>query len=452
MSLSALIRRNLFYPLWTFKDRSNQLKLFKKFEHLQWLDQQELEKIQFENLKRIIVHAYYNTSYYNQLFDDVKFDPSKFVAPTQIKQIPILTKEQIQTKINEIVSRGYKKESLIKFQTGGSTGKSLTVYSDRNRLERALASTYMCFKWAGWNIGEPIGRIWGNPPLAKNLKEKLRNLVIQPYIWLDTIDLNKASMLEFVKKWEKIKPTLLHGHSHSLFEFSKYLKGKKIKLRPKGIISTSMMLLPSERSVIEDAFEIKVTDLYGCEEVGLIACECNRHEGMHLNIMNLFIEFIKKDGSIAMPGEEGDIVITSLTNYGMPLIRYRIEDIGIPSAHRCSCGRGLPLMQKVTGRVADFLVKEDGGLVAGVSLIERTLTKIIGLSQIQIIQKEVNNFHLNIVRNENYNEKSRFELIREFKKVFGNKTNLHIHLVDKIKQEKSGKYRFSICKVDHEFF
>ena len=99
-------------------------------------------------------------------------------------------------------------------------------------------------------------------------------------------------------------------------------------LRPRGIISTSMMLLANERQVIEAAFQCKVTDRYGSEEVALIACECELHQGMHLNIEHLYIEFLREDGAAAAPGEDGMIVITDLVNHGMPFIRYRIEDVG----------------------------------------------------------------------------------------------------------------------------
>src|SRR5262249_55172685 len=160
-------------------------------------------------------------------------------------------------------------------------------------------------------------------------------------------------------------------HSHSLFMLARYVCEQKIvDLRPVGIISTSMMLLPSERAVIETAFGCKVTDRYGCEEVGLIGCECERHRGFHLDIEHLFIEFLRPDGAEAAPGEEGAIVVTDLYNHGMPFIRYRIEDVGVPTDRLCECGRGLPLMERVTGRVADYLKRQDGSLVAGVSLVE----------------------------------------------------------------------------------
>jgi phenylacetate-CoA ligase len=208
-----------------------------------------------------------------------------------------------------------------------------------------------------------------------------------------------------------------------------------------------MMLLPHERTVIELTFGKKVFDRYGCEEVSLIASECEKHEGLHLNIEHLFIEFVKEDGTQAKEGEEGQIVVTDLFNKAMPFIRERVEDGGVPSSKKCSCGRGLPLMERVTGRVADFLVREDGSKVAGVSLIENTLTKIPGIHQMQIVQEDYCLILLNIVPGHGFNNGTIEDLIFYFQSLFGKASEIVVQVVDEIRPEKSGKYRFSICKV-----
>jgi len=183
------------------------------------------------------------------------------------------------------------------------------------------------------------------------------------------------------------------------------------------------------------------------EEVGLIACECERHAGLHLNVEHLYVEFIKDDGTRAVPGEEARLVVTDLFNRGMPLIRYQIEDVGVPSDRMCPCGRGLPLMERVTGRTADFLVKLDGTLVAGVSLIERTLTAIPGIVQMQIIQ-EVSTTSRSIWWQAGTTPWAPRERLRqEIALVFGSAVQCDVRYVSRIQQETSGKYRFSICKV-----
>lgn len=208
------------------------------------------------------------------------------------------------------------------------------------------------------------------------------------------------------------------------------------------------MLLPNERKFIEETFEVKVTDRYGCEEVSLIASECERHEGMHLNIEHLFIEFLDENENPVKPGKAGNIVVTDLMNKAMPFIRYRVEDVGVPTNRKCSCGRGLPIMEHVVGRAAEFLIKDDGTKVAGVSLIENTLTRIAGLEQMQIVQNNLDRFLIRIVPGNAFNREVHNQLISYFKKIFGDKINVEIALVKEILPEKSGKYRFSICLIN----
>jgi phenylacetate-CoA ligase len=181
--------------------------------------------------------------------------------------------------------------------------------------------------------------------------------------------------------------------------------------------------------------------------VGLIACECERHDGLHLNIEHLYIEFLNEEGQPVKPGEEGLIVVTDLYNRGMPLIRYRVEDVGVPSERMCDCGRGMPLMERVTGRTADFLKRRDGSQVAGVSLIERTLTAIPGIEQMQIVQEEIDRLTVNLVVADGYEPGGEAALRSELGHVFGNDVVIDLRYVERLGQDRSSKYRFSICKV-----
>jgi phenylacetate-CoA ligase len=298
-------------------------------------------------------------------------------------------------------------------------------------------------------LGEPIAAVWGNPYIPSTLKGKLKEWIVSPIIYLDTMCLNRQAVEVFAEQWDIVKPTLLFGHAHSIFMLAQQVSELGIEnIRPRGIISSSMMLLAHERTVIEDVFKVRVTNRYGCEEVSLIASECECHNGMHLNIEHLFIEFIKDDGSPSKPGEPGKIVVTDLYNQAIPLIRYQVEDIGVPTERKCDCGRGLPLMEGVVGRVADFLRKRDGSQVAGISLIENTLTKYPGLDQMQIVQNDFEDIYIRLVVGKAFKDDTLIELTMFFKKIFGINLKLEFDLVDAIKPEQSGKYRFTICKIN----
>jgi phenylacetate-CoA ligase len=447
MSLMSSLSRHVFHPLWDLKDGSRRLRILRELERSQWLPLETLKARQAERLKQILRYAATHSAYYERIFKAQRFDPEHFQLPA-FQQLPLLTKANIRASTDEILSREFARSALGEHRTGGSTGVALTTYFDRDWREIRTADALRSDQWAGCFHGMKIASLWGNPKLPKTLKQRLRALLIDRFVYLDTIDLNERSIRDFIARWRRGEPEILFGHSHSLYILARYVLENRIgDLRPRGIISTSMMLLANERELIESAFGCRVTDRYGSEEVALIACECERHKGMHLNIEHLYIEFLRPDGTQAAPGEEGAIVITDLVNRGMPFIRYRIEDVGVPSDRRCACGRGLPLMERVTGRVADYLKRRDGSMVAGVSLVERTLTAIPGLEQLQVVQPSIDEIVVNVVRAADFSSATEEALLAEFRAVFGPGITLRTQYMERIPQERSGKYRFSICRI-----
>jgi phenylacetate-CoA ligase len=393
-------------------------------------------------------YAYRHCVFYTKFWDGVGVKIEDIRALDDVRNIPAVTKRMISESGHEMVSSAIDVRTLRSAKTGGSTGTALHVRYDKRCEGMRHAAALRSDRWAGWELGEMRAALWGNPPVATTWTQRMRSLLHDRMFYLDTMRLDDRTMGEFVAQWRRKRPTTLFGHAHSIYILATYLEARGIDdLRPRAIISTSMMLIPAERRVIERAFGCRVTDRYGCEEVGLIASECERHDGLHLNIDHLYVEFITEDGSPAGPGEEGEIVVTDLINRGMPLIRYRVEDVGVPTDRLCPCGRGLPLMERVVGRVADFLVRRDGALVAGVSLVERTLTAVPGVEQMQIVQERVDRIVLHVVRGEGYNEGSEQRLAAVFSEVFGDDVSVEFLYRERLDQTPSGKYRFAICHV-----
>jgi phenylacetate-CoA ligase len=172
---------------------------------------------------------------------------------------------------------------------------------------------------------------------------------------------------------------------------------------------------------------------------------------MHIDMESNYVELLDSHGNPVAPGEDGAVVVTSLLNRSMPLIRYKMGDVASMPARACSCGRTLPLMNNISGRVADFLVRRDGSVVAGVSLVERTLTKFPGVAQMQIVQEDIDNIVLKIAKDPNYADATGAALIEEFKASVGEHNTVRIEFVASIPQEISGKFRFAISKVPNPF-
>jgi phenylacetate-CoA ligase len=441
------LSKHVFFPLWEIKDGSHRREYLQALTSGQWLDRETLRAQQWTRVREAVGYAVQHCPYYRERLAGVGSGGS-LRDWAQFRSLPLLTKQDIRQNGDKLLSREFRRDDLVEAKTGGSTGVALTLYFDKRCQEMRNAAAMRSDRWAGWDIGMKVAAIWGNPPVADTLKKKLRNLLLDRVIYLDTMDINERSVRRFVEVWRRARPRAIFGHSHSIYILARYLRDLGVgDLRPEGIVSTSMMLLASEREFIERVFRCRVTDRYGCEEVGLIASECEQHNGLHLNVDQVVVEFLRDDGSDAAPGENASIVVTDLINRGMPLIRYRVGDMGVPSDRACACGRGQPLMERVTGRQADFLKRRDGSLVAGVSLVERTLTAIPGIEQMQLVQSEMKRFTVKLVRGREFSERGEESLRRELQSVFGEDVAVEIQYVGSLDQGPAGKYRFAICNI-----
>ena len=148
-------------------------------------------------------------------------------------------------------------------------------------------------------------------------------------------------------------------------------------LKPGTIFSTADLLDRGTRQLIESVFEVPVVDLYGSLEFGYMAWECSEHQGYHLNMESVVMEFLR-DGHRVSNGESGEVVCTSLHSYAMPLIRYRLGDLCVPTDARCPCGRGLPLMTLIAGRANDT-VKLPGGRIVTPQALADVMVEFAGM-------------------------------------------------------------------------
>jgi phenylacetate-CoA ligase len=434
---------NFTYPLWDLKDGRGRLSELRSLRESQFWSGERLRQLQVERLQAMLRYAYENCEFYL-----ARGAAPRVTRLEDIRALPVITKADIAGHESRFVSSRFAPEALIGAKTGGSTGVALRVYFDETCQKKRNAAAMRTDGWAGWRPGYLVGSLWGTPAVPRTPKQKLRNFLHDRLTYLDTMHLDETTMRAFAAEMRRRKVPMLFGHAHSLFIFARFLRDAGISMAPlRGIISTSMMLIDAERRVIEQVFGCAVTNRYGCEEVGLIASECEQHRGMHLNSEHVIVEFLRADDSWAEPGEEGRIVVTDLANHGMPLIRYQVGDLGVPTDRTCACGRGLPMMENLTGRTADFLKSRSGALVAGVSLVEKTLTAIPGIEQLQIIQQKLDEFVLNVVQTPDYTPASEQELRGVILEVFGQDVRVDVVKVERLSQERNSKYRFAICRV-----
>jgi len=307
-------------------------------------------------------------------------------------------------------------------------------------------------RWARQDIGDKIAVIWGHrgdlSGMAQ-LKSRIRNRLLDRLLILDASSVTDRKLDDFIKDLERFRPAGYLGYANALFQVALRAQesGLGLPQGAKSVIASAEVLHRHERDLIEKMFQAPVFDRYGCREFGPIASQCESLSGLHIAADYLYVEFLNDGNEPVEFGQQGHIVVTDLFNLGMPFIRYRIEDVGTPLEGRCGCGRSLPLMDSLGGRVTDFLITPEGVKVSGASVTIALIANVPGLAQAQFIQHESASLTMKVVRRDTFNEESLTFLKTELPKYFGPSMKVNIEYVEAIPREPSGKYRFSICTI-----
>jgi phenylacetate-CoA ligase len=438
------LNRHVMHPLMARRARSKHLDYLRYLRQTQFDPPEVVRARQLAALKVQLRHAYDTVPYYRAAWRRAGVHPCDVMSLADLAAFPVLTKADIRKHEAELVSTAYDPATLRVKRTSGSTGVPLTVRIDEPAVQWKTACTIRSDEWSGYRLGQRVAKVWGNPEYRHSgLKGRLRNLLLDRAVYLDTLNLTDERIREFTATIRRHRPGLIFGHAHSLYLLACSLrKSGMTDVRPNGIISTAMLLHDWQRSVIEQVFGCPVTNRYGCEEVSLIASECERHHGLHVNADSVYTEIAS--------GEPGKLLVTDLTNRAMPLIRYQIGDVVVGSGRVCPCGRSLPILERIEGREADYVVTPSGALISGISLTENFALLIPGTAQVQIVQESLHFLRVRLVVDDQFGAAGRRRIAELVADTFGPGVRHEVELVDAIPQEPSGKYQFCISKVARE--
>ena len=452
MTIYKAFLQNVLYPIDVY--RSGKGKLFqylREFESSQYLPPDEIRQLNWQRLKAILQHAYDKIPFYRKSFDAVGVTPGDVQSESDLLRLPILEKHQVQDHLNELLVPDWPVNDLMSDQTGGSTGTPVRYFRSMDRNTSREAATWRHNRWAGWDICDKAAAIWGAshdlaPPTR--LLSRIRSSLLNRQIVLNTAVFDESDALAFNERMKKYRPKCILGYANALVVFALMMKEKNITAySPHSVISSAEMLPPENRKIIEEAFGCKVYNRYGSRETSVIASECDRHEGMHIMAEGLHVELMV-DGRHALPGEIGQMIVTDLLNLPMPFVRYRMGDTARWCDKPCSCGRGLPMLAELTGRVTDFLVTENGALSSGALLAQVVAFRPM-LRQIQIYQERQGEVVFRIASGRGIPAPDDdLNYIREKSALYlGKGTKVEFEFVDEIPKTASGKSLFSISKA-----
>lgn len=442
----ASIFRNILFPFHEkVVNNRNTSKYLNEYNEQQFWTQEKIADLQFNKLKSLVDFSYKEVSYYNKLWKKIDFHPIDLKSVDDLSSLPVLTKNIIRENYDELISKSHK-NNHIKKTTGGSTGVPLSLAYTQESYSRRNAVMWRGYSWAKLPPGAKAVYLWGinldETNLYSKLKEDLYNRFYNRYVF-SCFGLNDSKMHEFVELVNKVRPEVIVSYVNPMFHLSSWLMENNIKMfSPKSVITGAEPLYEFQRTVIEEATGSEVYNTFGCREVMLIASECEQKNGLHINTDHLVVESLDDKGQ-NVQNESGELVITDLHNYGMPFIRYKNEDLIVLSDERCGCGRGLPLMKSVEGRILDCIKTPKNKIIPG-ELFPHYLKDFPGIERFQVIQEELSSLKIKLVVNNKFDNDEKDKINNSLQQVIGDGVELNIQIVDEIPLTKSGKHRVTI--------
>jgi phenylacetate-CoA ligase len=429
------------------KNGSRQPAYAREYRRTQYYSGEQLVEYQLGRLRRLVAHAQHHSAFYERRLAETGLsDAAEIRSLSDLALLPMLQKETLREHWEEVVAPDPSGAPLTEKRTSGSTGVPLRILVDEDGMQHKAALSARHNAWAGHRLGDRVGLVWGDVERPATLRGRVRAALLDRMEVLDSQKLDEARMERFTEAVRRGGIRTLIGHAQPLCTYAGWVRDRGIEDLPvRAAIPTAMVLHPGQRALLEEAFGAEVYERYGSEETSIIASECSAHRGMHIAAEGLILEVLR-DGRAVGPGEEGEIVVTDLVNYAMPLIRYRIGDVGVMSDEACSCGRGLPMIKRVNGRVADNIVTPDGRIVSGISITDH-IVEVEGIRQVQIVQESLSEVVFRIVRDSRFSPQSEAVLRRHCARIFGEEMHIRCEFVRDIPMGPRGKYRLCVSRL-----
>lgn len=414
----------------------------------QYWTPEQTEAYQMKHLRLLLEHAYQHVPYYKKMFDLEGIKPSDIRSTSDLCRFKPIRKSDILAAPEAFLADNRNNFHSRKHTTGGTTGIFLTYYQDSRAWALNWALKMRTFEWGGYHFcKDRLGVMAGGSltPQRNNLDSnylwrKMCNCYSMPITHLDEMVLERYSI-----QLQRQHIHFLRGYPSSLTALASYLCEKGRVLPMTSVFTTAEMLLPHQRKAMQKAFGCEVYDTYGCGDGMGHATECEQHQGLHVCPEVSIMELVDSNGNRVAPGEEGEVVLTSLFDYTMPLIRYAPGDRAVLKKSPCPCGREGVMLEKITGRVADVFELSNGRVLNGLSIPFEELDK--DLAQFQIVQETTSSVAVKIVPH----GKIKREVLEKIKYLMqyycGDEIAIKVYVVDHIEVPPSGKFRYIVSNV-----
>ncbi|HEY2841138.1 MAG TPA: hypothetical protein VGJ26_18425 [Pirellulales bacterium] len=428
-----------------------------QFEQTQWLSAEELLERQIPQLGRLLSHAYATTSFYRNRLDSVGLPPEAVTGPDKWRRIPLLTRGDIQAAGETLHSSAVPDEHgpRSRMLTSGSTGRPVMTIGTGVTQLYWNACTLRDHIWHRRVAGAKLAAIRslsaevGLPPdgiTAEDWGPSTRGIVdTGPSVMLN-IHSTVAEQADWLLRHD---PEYLLTYPSNVLALVRQVGPRNGRLsRLREVRTFGELVEPRVREECRDVWGLQVVDIYSSQEVGYLALQCPLYEHYHVQSENVLVEVLDDANEPCEPGQIGRMVVTSLHNFALPLLRYEIGDyaeVGPP----CPCGRGLPVLTRILGRQRNMALLPNGERrwpsieLAGTDALE----SFPPIQQFQLIQRTLQQMEMLLVAPRGLTAVEEDLLRGWITQAVGHPFEIALTYVADIPRSASGKFEDFRCEV-----
>jgi phenylacetate-CoA ligase len=363
----------------------------------QYLSADELAALNWRKRVALVRHAVATVPYYRTKFAEMGLSPDDLREPDDWRHVPLLTRADVIECKPLLVSETARPRDLVLATTGGTSGTPLAVYGDRRHHAEALL--WRMLSWWHLDPGVDAAHAMRLHRISRSARwADAARWWPTRRIWLNASCMTPTDVMVFLRRYGRLQPALLQGYSGAIHHLASVVEREGLLVHaPRAVWVTASPVPASQRALIARTFRAPVYDQYGSCEVLQLAAECAEHSGLHVNSDARHIEFLDDEGGPCAPGQLGRVAVTDLENNAFPLIRYLNGDLGHQLAQACPCGRTLPLMGPVAGRVSDIIRLPDGSALDACDAIFDVCPEAV--RAFQVVQEQDYSIVLRVVPN-----------------------------------------------------
>ncbi len=440
--------QNLFASAYGLRERSRRHRgdYSRAVEDLacrEWWTPEQLADDQAARVRSMITWCAARVPHYREMFAELGLAAEDITSPSDLRHLPILDKETVRADPDAFLPDG-PRPRLVPQSTGGTTGTPVRYWATLDAV-RANYATYeaRCRRWAGVHLGQRLASFHGQPIVPERQRGGpywRRNPAFHQR-YFSVYHLNQDTMKDYIDELARFDPEVIAGYTSAVHRIAVGLiEANQIgRVRPSAVIVSSETLTAAMRRDIESAFGCRVTNAYSLGELVAFVSECD-HGELHVSTEYGVVELV--DGPLGT-----EIVATTLINEGMPLLRYRTGDLAVAAdGGSSSCGRGLPVVREIIGRVDDAVRTPEGATV-GPAPMSLAFQRVPHLRRTQVRQERVDELLVLIEVDREFSAGDEEFMVAELRKRLGPTIGLVVERVEALPRTSGGKERLVVSTL-----